>query len=103
MPAQIGVEFGIVVQVRPEFEGNATVYVEHPPQGTDGTVQESWPNFFSASEPTYVGFSFEYDYELTPGPWTLSARREGELIYEIEFDVVQGANLLSCEMQPQIS
>lgn len=107
VPARLGIEFGVLVQVMPGFEGPVTIHVEHPPQTDHGITHESWAGNFSADRLTYVGFGFEYEYELTPGPWTLSATSDNDLIYEITFDVVAADSLpaggLSCGLAPQIS
>ena len=88
VPAQIGIEFGILARVLPEYEGPVSFQVEHPPQGAAGVTRESWSAFLSASEMSFAGFSFEKQYELTPGEWTLSAMSNGQLIYAVTFDVV---------------
>ncbi|KZY36124.1 hypothetical protein A3731_02275 [Roseovarius sp. HI0049] len=88
VPAEIGVEFGVRVQVLPEFEGPATVHVEHPPHGAAGITRESWQTWLSAGDMGYASFSFEADYEVTPGKWTMSASANGRLIYSVTFDVI---------------
>ena len=107
IPAMIGVEFGVFVQVTPEFEGVSTVHVDHPPQGEYGIIHETWEQEFWSDEQTYVGFVFEYDYELTPGEWIMSARRDGTLVYEVRFNVVSPDELpvalLDCGASPHMS
>ena len=98
VPAMKGVEFGVLVQVVPEFDGPAVFYTEHPPQGDNGVTRESWTGTLSAEEATYIGFGFEYDFELTPGPWTLSAVQGEVLIYEITFDVVPASAMAAANL-----
>ncbi|MEQ8895971.1 MAG: DUF3859 domain-containing protein [Roseovarius sp.] len=88
VPAEIGIEFGVRVQVLPRFEGPATVHVEHPPHGAAGITRESWQTYLSADEMGYASFSFDADYEVTPGKWTMSASANGRMIYSVTFDVV---------------
>lgn len=88
IPAEIGIEFGILARVLPEFEGPVIFQVQHPPQGATGVTRESWSSSLSASEMSFAGFSFEKPYEVTPGEWTLSAMSNGRLIYSVTFDVV---------------
>ena len=98
VPAMIGVDFGILVQVVPDLAGPAVFYTEHPPQGDHGITTESWTGTLTADRPTYVGFGFEYDFELTPGPWTLSAMQNGRQVYEITFDVVPASAALDPDL-----
>ncbi|MCP3972010.1 MAG: DUF3859 domain-containing protein [Rhodobacteraceae bacterium] len=88
VPAQIGVGFGVHVRVLPEYEGQVTVQVEHPPMGPNGVTRENWNTRLSSDDLTYSGFSFEEDYELLPGTWTMSAHASGRPIYSVSFEVV---------------
>ena len=88
VPAEIGVEFGVRVQVLPQFEGPATVHVEHPPHGAAGITNESWQTYLRADDMGYASFSFDAEYEVTPGKWTMSATSNGRVIYSVTFDVV---------------
>jgi len=88
VPAQIGVGFGIHLDVDPRFVGPAKVTTTHPPMGENGVQSQSWITDYSTGDITYNGFTFEYDYELVPGDWTISAEQNGRLIYFAEFTVV---------------
>ncbi len=87
-PATIGMGFGITVEIEPELEGYATILVDHPPHGEEGITQESWESYFSVGSTNFSGFTFEFEYELTPGLWTFSAINADEIIYRVEFDVL---------------
>jgi len=88
VPAQVGVGFGVHVQTLPQFAGQVTVTSEHPPMGPNGVTRQSWVTDLSATEQNYVGYSFEYDYELLPGLWTLSAQANGRMLYSITFNIL---------------
>ncbi|KMW60578.1 hypothetical protein AIOL_000740 [Candidatus Rhodobacter oscarellae] len=88
IPAQIGVGFGVHLMVTPEFAGLVTVQTTHPPMGPDGITVETWETEFETDDLSYNGFTFEYEYELVKGPWTLSASANGRLIYSVDFEVV---------------
>lgn len=98
VPAQIGVGFGVHVQTLPQYAGPVLIVTEHPPMGPEGVTRQSWVTSFSADAPTYVGYSFEYEYELLPGLWTLSAQANGREIYSVTFNVFRPAQSqgLSC-------
>ena len=93
IPAKIGVGFGVQVEVAPNYAGQATVVTVHPPMGERNVTRESWQTHLDAGDPSYNGFTFEYDYELALGPWSLSATRDGRLIYKVDFLVVDPSNL----------
>lgn len=88
VPAQIGIGFGIHLDVDPDFAGHATVTTTHPPMGTSGITSQTWQTTYTAGNLAYNGFTFEFDYELVVGPWTISAEADGREIYFAEFDVV---------------
>lgn len=101
VPAEIGIEFGVRAQALPEFEGPATVHVEHPPHGAAGITHEGWQTFMAADEMGYASFAFELPYEVTPGKWTISAISNGQVIYSVTFDVISpvgsAVDALGCE------
>ena len=88
VPAQVGIGFGIHLDVAPQFSGTATVTTTHPPMGENGVTAQSWVTDYSPGAIAYNGFTFEYDYELVPGDWTISAESNGRLIYHAKFTVV---------------
>lgn len=89
--AIFGIGFGVTAEISETLEGTATIRVEHPPHGEAGVTVESWQSDFSADAPNFAGFSFDYDYELTPGRWRFSALMDGRLIYDVEFEILPQA------------
>lgn len=88
VPAQIGIGFGIHLDVEPAFAGSATVTTTHPPMGPEGVTRQTWVTNYQPGSLAYNGFTFEYDYELVTGLWTISAEAEGREIYHAEFNVI---------------
>lgn len=89
VPAQIGVGFGIHLDVAPRFEGPAVVTTTHPPMGTEGVTRQTWQTEYAPGNLAYNGFTFEYAYELVQGAWTISASSlDGREIYHAAFTVV---------------
>ena len=89
VPAQLGIGFGVHVLVHTQYAGPALIVIEHPPMGPSNVTRQSWPTEFDAKKTSYVGYSFEYEYELLPGTWTMSAQANGRTIYRASFDVIR--------------
>ena len=97
VPAQLGIGFGVHVRVQPQFSGPVSVSVEHPPMGPNGVTSQGWTTELSAEELQYLGYTFDVDYEMVQGGWTMSATANGRLIYEVSFNVVDAAVLPAVE------
>lgn len=91
VPARIGIGFGVHVRARDGFAGDVTVVIEHPPMGPDRVTRQVWITHLSADERDYLGYSFDYEYELVTGPWRMSASSDGRLVYAAEFEVLAAA------------
>ena len=96
---RIGVGFGVHVDIPPEFGNVAVLSMEHPPMGPNAVTHETWVSQYNAGQINYNGFTFEYDYELEPGVWTLSSSMNGRKIYEVEFNVIDASLMpgLTCD------
>jgi hypothetical protein len=88
VPAQIGIGFGIHLDVDPGFSGTARVTTTHPPMGPEGVTKQTWETNYHPGDLAYNGFTFEYAYELVKGTWTISAEANGREIYFAEFTVI---------------
>lgn len=91
VPAQIGVGFGVHILVHPAFAGPVDLVIEHPPMGPDGVTRQTWTTDLRADDPDYLGYSFDRDYELLTGQWTITATTNGRLVYRASFDVVRAS------------
>lgn len=89
VPAQIGIGFGVHVEVLPEHAGQVRVTTTHPPMGSEGVTRQSWITALNAGDVTYNGFTFEYSYELVEGQWSFTAETlDGQEIYHAAFTVI---------------
>jgi hypothetical protein len=93
VPARIGIGFGVHLMVLPEYQGQIVVQTTHPPMGPDGITRESWVTEVAVGRMALHGFSFEYDYEMVRGDWSISASVDGRLIYHADFIVVDPATV----------
>lgn len=105
VPAQLGIGFGVIIQPLPQYAGPVTITVQHPPLGPNGVTRQSWQANLFAEESTYLGFTFEQQYEVVRGPWTLSAQSHGRPIYSVSFDVMDPARMrpVTCGHQVPLS
>jgi len=99
VPAKIGIGFGIHVDIPAPLKGPVIMQTTHPPMGENGVTVERWDTEITPGRLNYNGFTFEYDYELLPGPWTIAALVNGRELYKVDFTVVDPALTppISCE------
>ena len=99
VPAKIGIGFGIHVDIAEPLNGPVIMQTVHPPMGENGVTTERWTTEITPGRLNYNGFTFEYDYELLPGPWTITAFANGRELYKVDFTVVDPALTppISCE------
>ena len=91
VPAVLGISFGAKVQAKGDPITDVMMQVTHPPMGAEGTTRESYFTNISATDMSLALFQFDYDYELVEGPWTITALKDGETIYSVDFTVVSPA------------
>ena len=90
-----GVSFGVEYHLaRPATaEADAIqVVAEHPPMHVpDGRIltHERYDAELAAGN-SIAGFSFDNDYELVPGAWTIALMQHGRLLARTQFQVVTG-------------
>ena len=69
---------------------NVTVQTRHPPitrPGGQVSTGSRYPSSVSAGRPGWVGFTFDYPYELVPGAWTFAIQSGPEVLAEQQFEV----------------
>lgn len=93
VPAEIGVGFGLLLDMRPGQTTDAIVELTHPPYPTNGVEVESYVTNLSDMNTNLVGFSFDHDFELVPGPWTFRIFDDAGDILEITFEVAPPGSL----------
>lgn len=105
VPARLGIGFGVKVRANPNAAGPVTVHVEHPPMGPNRVTQQSWTTDLSGISTQYLGYTFEQEYEVLPGAWTMSASANGRPIYSVSFTVVDARQMpwVDCGWQVPMS
>ena len=94
IPMIRGLSFGVRVELLDNiFLDGVTLTVIHPPQTDAGVTTESWTSNFEPNNTNGGAFTFEFPYEETPGAWTMEAHHNGELLYRVDFQVVEPALL----------
>jgi hypothetical protein len=94
VPAQIGVGFGLLVTpAAGAVPDPVDITITHPPYPDSGVEVEHWRTVLDEGSPGLVGFSFEVESELVPGPWRFEGRHRGELLFDVRFEVVAPALL----------
>lgn len=80
--------FGFRVALKPgEPNTRITIVVDHPPTGDAGITRESWSQWIAGGERSMNLFTFDYAYEMVPGPWTFAIEVAGQRQVEVPFVV----------------
>ena len=90
-PAAMGVHIGILLHRDPAYTSPVRAITTHPPMGPDGITQQSFLTNQTPDGVIGMGWEFEYDYELLPGPWTMTLLDGDTVLYRAEFTVVPPA------------
>lgn len=93
VPAVIGIGFAIKARSAKREYPLVTMVITHPPMGDAGATRQSFDSRLAMTDLSLTAWQFEYDYELVPGPWTISAYDGDALLFSIAFDVVPPAML----------
>ena len=89
VPAKAGISFGVKFTLRPGAgDRDVTILVTHPPMGPEGVTTESWISPLSEGRASLNLFTFEFPYEMVPGPWVMAIEADGERLMEQHFEVV---------------
>lgn len=91
VPAVLGIGFGAKVMAKGEPILDVMMEVTHPPMGDAGTTRESYFTSIDSTGLSLALFQFDYAYELVEGPWSLTAWKDGEKIYSVDFTVANPA------------
>lgn len=89
VPAVLGIGFGIKSRTV-DFDGleGVTMTVTHPPMGSGGATQQSFPTTIRGTDPSLTFYQFDFNYELLPGIWQMTAEHGGEVLFRTTFEVL---------------
>lgn len=89
VPAVMGIGFGAKAMSQSAFGiDNVTMTITHPPMGAQKTTTQSFQTSISGVDTSITFYQFDYDYELLPGTWTMTATDGDEVLYKSTFEVV---------------
>jgi hypothetical protein len=89
VPATLGIGFGIKSQaLGAEGIGNVDMVLTHPPMGQDQVTTQRFTTSISGIDPSLTFYQFDYAYELVLGTWTFTAMSGDDVIYTVNFEVV---------------
>ncbi len=74
----------------PDGVMDVTIRTRHPPMnrpGAPGGEGTQYKASIGAERPGWVGFTFDYPYELVPGKWSFALLSGGQVLAEQVFDV----------------
>ncbi len=89
VPAVLGIGFGAKAMSETVFGiDNVTMTITHPPMGPEKATEQSFQTSISGLDTSITFYQFDYDYELLPGKWTMTATNGDEVLYSTSFQVV---------------
>lgn len=89
VPAVLGVGFGVKSQTQDGFGyDDVTMVITHPPMGDTGAELQSFSTSIGNTSPSLTFYQFDFDYELVPGIWQMTAMRDETVLYAVTFEVL---------------
>ncbi|WP_179381545.1 DUF3859 domain-containing protein [Jannaschia marina] len=91
---------GLGLQTRWEGPGGATLRMVtlHPPMGENGVTEQSYTRDFAPGETSTRAYTFEFAYEMVPGPWTLQIADATGTLISVDFTVSDTPNAAVTEV-----
>lgn len=89
IPALDGLLFGVSGRGAPGGDLVVTMEVVHPPLGEKGITRETWEAWYPNDRITMNGYTLGLDRGSPIGTWTVSAKRNGKMVFEVQFEVVK--------------
>jgi hypothetical protein len=93
--ASVGTSFGIRVKILGEPEGQVIACGFrwlHPkmtdPVSGQSSESDQWESQSRIGHPRYTGYTFDSEWELVPGEWTLQVLYGGRVLAEKKFSVI---------------
>lgn len=87
IPMLDGIGFGVEATPLDDLIG-AEITIQHPPYKDTDVTEERWITDIVTANQNLNFFTFEFPFELVPGRWSMQATHKGNLLYAVEFDVV---------------
>jgi len=89
VPAVMGIGFGAKAMTDSALGiDGVTMTITHPPMGPEKATEQSFQTSISGTDTSITFYQFDYDYELLPGTWTMTATVGDEVLYTTQFQVV---------------
>ena len=92
IPAVPGLGFGVRTQAFLRLHDSITITVTHPPMGPGGATQQTYLSTIPIG-PRINGYFLEYERDLVPGDWTISASEGDVPLFAVHFTLVDPAEL----------
>jgi len=90
VPAVMGIGFGAKAMAESAFGiDDVTMTITHPAMGAQKATSQSFQTSISGTDTSITFYQFDYDYELLPGTWTMTATSADEVLYTTTFQVVR--------------
>lgn len=91
VPASKSIAFGVQARAASGELLGAVLTVSHP--AIKNRKTDSWPTNFHHNQMTTDFYRFDFPYEMVPGEWVFQAVLDGEVLYQVSFDVVPAGAL----------
>jgi len=89
VPTVLGIGFGVKAMAStPDGLEGVTIVVTHPAMGADNIQTQSYRTRISGLAPSLTFYQFDYDYELLPGIWQMTAMKDDTVLYSTSFEVL---------------
>lgn len=89
VPLQQGLSFGIRTELKASAPLEVRMAMQHPPwEALGGRTSGSYTTTLSAGRPNVRSFTFDFPYEMVPGPWIMEIWDQEALLLSVAFDVV---------------
>jgi len=89
VPAVLGVGFGIKARSdAPAGLFPVVMTVTHPPMGNKSVTTQTFETTIRGADASLTFYQFDFDYELLPGIWQMTATYEDTVLYRTTFEVV---------------
>ncbi len=89
VPAVLGVGFGVKSRSEtPMGLSPVMMTVTHPPMGNDSVTTQTFETTIRGADASLTFYQFDFDYELLPGIWQMTATYNETVLYRTTFEVV---------------